>query len=170
MMLTADYLIKKLNLKPHPEGGYFREVYKCSFRVDGSALPPKFDGDRSLSSTIYFLLDAGQVSRFHRLKGTEIMFYHHGTPLHLHIIDKNGNYTKSVLGMDIEKGEEPQVILPAGTFFCGIPENRNDFSLVSTMVSPAFEYKDFELFKSREICEMFPNLREKIERLQIEDY
>jgi len=164
-MYTPEYFIKKLDLKPHPEGGYFREIYKSTYQADAQNLPEWYHGGRALSSTIYFLLDVGQVSRFHRLKGDEIMFYHYGSPLDLHAIDADGNYSMVTLGLNIEKGEMPQVLLPAGIYFCGIPADRSSFSLISTMVSPAFEYKDFQLFNAGEICNKFPRLKATIEKL-----
>lgn len=168
-MYTAEDYIAKLELEPHPEGGYFRQVFKSDWNVAEEYLPHDYGGKRSLYSTIYFLLDAGQVSQFHRLGSDEIMFHHAGTSLELYIIDSEGNLTVSSLGMDIEKGDRPQALIPAGTVFCGVPRSRDHFSLVSTMVSPAFEYDDFELFTTREVSEMFPHLRETLDGLWAEE-
>ncbi|MFW6202658.1 MAG: cupin domain-containing protein [Marinilabilia sp.] len=164
-MYTAEYFISKLGLEPHPEGGYFSQIYKSDWQVADEHLPVAYGSERSLYSTIYFLLCAGQVSHFHRLRSDEVMFYHYGTSLELYMIDENGNLSVSSLGMDIEKGDRPQALVPAGTVFCGIPRERDRFSLVSTMVAPAFEYDDFELFQTREVCEMFPHLRGTLEGL-----
>ena len=92
-MLTADDFISALQMEAHVEGGYCRELFKSSEQ----------SGERPLSSSIYYLLKAGQVSRFHRLKSEELWFYHCGAPLLIHQIDAAGNLSTERLGLAVNR-------------------------------------------------------------------
>ncbi|GKX31006.1 cupin [Vallitalea longa] len=142
----AEYFIDKLELIPHVEGGYYRELYKNT----------KQTSDRSLSTTIYYLLKSGQVSKFHKLTSDEIWFYHYGAPLTIHMITSNGEYCNSILGLDIEKNQQPQIIVPAGTIFGAEITDNDTFGLVSCMVSPGFDFNDFHMYTSDELIEEYP--------------
>ena len=125
-MYNAEYFIDNLRLIPHVEGGYYREIYKNIKQL----------GDRPLSTTIYYLLKSGQVSKFHKLLSDEIWFYHYGSPLIIHMIGISGEYCNYILGMDIVNQQKPQIIVPAGTIFGAEVMDINTFGLVSCMVSP----------------------------------
>lgn len=163
-MFDAGYFISALNLEPHVEGGYFREIYRSPQKIDGKGLMWSVEGERPLVTTIYFLLKSGQVSKFHRLKSDEIWFYHYGPPLIIHMIDPQGNLISRRLGLDIQKLESPQLLVPANTVFGAEVAEDNSFSLVSCMVSPGFDYGDFELFKSSELVRLYPDHKNLIER------
>jgi uncharacterized protein len=105
-MYTADYFISKLGLEEHIEGGYFKEIYRNAYKMSDQSYAYKFEGERALSTTIYFLLKSGQVSKFHKLKFDEIWFYHYGCPMIIHMIDDKGMYKSVKLGLDIENGEK----------------------------------------------------------------
>lgn len=154
--MTAEYFIDKLGLKPHIEGGYFKELY-------GNSL--KSPEGRPLSTTIYYLLKSGQVSKFHRLKSDEIWFYHCGSPLLVHQIDQGGTLSTVALGLMAEMGEHPQLLVPGNTVFGAEVKNEDSFCLVSCMVSPGFDYQDFTLFSSDELCAIFPGHSAVIRRL-----
>ena len=164
-MLTADYFVKKLRMEPHPEGGYYKEIYQNPITIDNTSLPPGFEGNRKLSSTIYFLLKAGQVSQLHRLSSDEVWFFHYGSSLEMHLIDERGTHAVKKLGLNPEKGESPQLLVPANMIFGARPVEQSGFTLVSTMVSPAFEFRDFELYKAEDVCVMFPHLRETVSKI-----
>ncbi len=164
-MLTADYFVEKLRMKPHPEGGYYREVYQNPLTISESCLPSSFDGKRKLASTIYFLLEQDQVSQLHWLRSDEVWFFHHGSVLDIHLIDQSGNHSIKKLGLDPGKGEYPQILVPADMIFGARPVDKNGFTLVSTMVSPAFEFRDFELYKTEDVCKRFPHLRSALSKI-----
>lgn len=164
-MYTAEYFISKLGLDGHIEGGYYKELYRTSFSVSVEGSKFNIDSDRALSTTIYYLLKSGQVSKFHKLKSDEIWFYHYGCPMIIHIIDENGVYKALKLGLDLENGESPQILVPADTIFGAEPLHRDSFSLVSCMVSPGFDFRDFTLYESKELCAMFPQSKDLICRL-----
>ena len=126
--MTADDLIARLKLQPHPEGGYFRETFR-----DAAA-----GGGRAASTAIYFLLKAGQHSRWHRVDAAEAWHFYRGAPLELRI-----GKAVHVLGAAIEKGEEPQVIVPPGQWQAA--RSLGDYTLVGCTVAPGFEFSGFEM-------------------------
>lgn len=104
-MDKSQYWIDLLNLTPHPEGGFFREIYSSNIFVDGNLISSEFNGRRNLSTSIYFLLKSGEVSRLHRLRSDEIWYYHTGSTLTLYTIDVDGKQNETILGKNIEKNE-----------------------------------------------------------------
>lgn len=104
MKHSAEYYIEHLEMEPHVEGGYFKE---CLLEKE----------DRDLWSSIYFMLAKGEVSHFHRLKSDEVWYYHDGNALTIYMIDEEGKLTAAKLGLDLEKGEVPQVLVPKGMIF-----------------------------------------------------
>jgi hypothetical protein len=153
---SADYFIEKLALEPHIEGGYYKEIYRNSTMISDDQYLHKFEGERALSTTIYFLLKSGQVSKFHKLKFDEIWFYHYGCGMDIHIIDENGKLKTEKLGLNIENGESPQILVPANHIFGAEPNQNDSFSLVSCLVSPGFDFRDFVLYNENELRTMFP--------------
>ena len=84
-MLTIEQLVEFYQLQPHPEGGYFKETYRSTEKIPLQGLPVRFDGDRSFSTAIYFLLPAGHFSAFHRIKSDELWHFYTGDPLHIYV-------------------------------------------------------------------------------------
>jgi uncharacterized protein len=136
-------LARALDLSPHPEGGWFRETWRSpvSFR------PPAYDGERASATAIYFLLGPGEESAWHRVRSAEIWLWHAGGPLVLRLGGAGadpGLEDEFVLGLDVESGQRPQVVVPANAWQSARPaENRE--VLVSCVVSPGFDFADFEL-------------------------
>lgn len=155
-LFTADYFIRALGLEPHVEGGYCRELFKNPRKIPAELFDSAAEGERPISSTIYYLLKAGQVSKFHRLKSDELWFFHCGDPLLIHRIDEQGELVSQRLGLEVDKGDEPQITIPAGTVFGAELAANGDFCLVSCMVSPGFDFRDFELFTEVELCDQYP--------------
>jgi predicted cupin superfamily sugar epimerase len=140
-MSTPAYYIEKLGLLPHPEGGYYSET----FRSETSLNFPGFDGSRKLSTSIYFLLEAPQVSSLHRIKSDEIWYYHDGGNLEIIELDENDVEHITLLGKDLEGGAVLQHVVKAGRWFgARLPQDSN-FCLVGCQVSPGFDFRDFEL-------------------------
>lgn len=155
MMDNAAYWVKKLGLSPHPEGGFYREVYRSSEMVKSDALAERFTGDRNYLTSIYFLIMYGYPSHFHRIKSDEIWYFHIGKPVTLHLIDLKGNYSLRHLG-DVQAGLDCfQLCVEAGTWFAAELTEENAFSLVSCAVAPGFDFQDFEQAKAaylKQIC------------------
>jgi predicted cupin superfamily sugar epimerase len=132
-MPTAADTIARLGLKPHPEGGHYRETFRDP-RVDASG--------RSVSTAIYFLLARGERSHWHRVDAVEIWHYHAGSALTLHIADEGGQ--RSIrLGSDLTASEQPQAIVPAQAWQAA--ESTGDWTLVGCTVAPGFDFAKFEL-------------------------
>ena len=161
MVHNADYYIMHLAMEEHIEGGYCKEIYQNSMTLKRAG----GEGERCLSSTIYYLLKSGQVSRFHRLQSDEIWFFHAGSSLLVHMIDNQGLLTTARLGLDVSSGELPQVLVPAGTVFGAEVAADDSFTLVSCMVSPGFDYDDFQLYTYPEMLALYPAHGALIRRL-----
>lgn len=129
-MTEADRLIELLNLKPHPEGGYFRETFRDSANVDAKG--------RAHSTAIYFLLKAGQVSRWHRVDAAEVWHFYRGAPLELKI-----GTDRYALGANIDEAQVPQLVVPAGAWQSA--RSLGDYTLVGCTVAPGFEFSKFEM-------------------------
>lgn len=162
-MNKIKQIIKDLDLKAHPEGGYFRETYRSKGEI---MIPDKgFEGIRNYATCIYFLLSSETFSAFHRIKQDEIWHFYDGSPLNLHLITESGNYSKYIIGNKIEDGQQPQFVVPAQTWFAANVINQNDFSLVGCTVAPGFDFKDFELPTRKELLNKFPKHQKIITQL-----
>ncbi|WP_438982754.1 cupin domain-containing protein [Vulcanococcus sp.] len=114
-MRDSAELITQLGLQPHPEGGHFRETYKAEHQV----MTPR--GPRAACTAILFLLRAGERSHWHRIHSDEIWHIHGGGPLVVHELNRSGSARSSHLGMDLAHGEQPQHVVPAGSWFAAEP-------------------------------------------------
>lgn len=147
--MDAAKLIERFQLAPHPEGGFYREVFRDPARVKLS------DGrERSAGTAIYYLLPKGSVSAFHRVRQTEIWHFYGGGPLRLHM-----------LGFDtlVLDAANPQAVVPANTWQAAEPEGGGAFC--GCTVFPGFEFEDFELGRRDDLLEEYPEARDSIERL-----
>ena len=160
----ADKIIKSLNLKKHPEGGYYSEVYRSEEKIEKD-LDKRFTGKHCLYTSIYFLLTENEFSAFHVLKSDEIWHFYEGTALYIHIINKDGSHNIISLGKDLESGEHFQYLIKAGQYFAAEVRDKTTFALVGCTVSPGFEYEDFELCERKPLIERFPQHKVLIERL-----
>jgi predicted cupin superfamily sugar epimerase len=133
-MNHVDKIINMLNLKPHPEGGYFAETF-----VDSA----DFDNKRKIASVIYYLLKYDQYSHWHRVDATEHWFWHAGSPLSL-TVSSNGHDANAVnLGPDILSGQNPQFTVEKYCWQTAV--SLGEWSLVSCVVTPAFSFSGYEL-------------------------
>ena len=149
-MNTVTKYIEKLGLLPHPEGGYYRQLY-------GNDETGKKD-----ISTIYYMLTANDISAFHRLHNVvEIWYFHAGEPLNIYVIDTDGALTVHTLSTEVEM---QVVIIPEQWFAAEIP-SKQGFCLVGCAVDPAFSFENFELAKKSELTKQYPQHMELIERL-----
>ncbi|MFD3450052.1 cupin domain-containing protein [Microbacteriaceae bacterium 4G12] len=164
----AQYWISQLGLLAHPEGGYYKQTYQSEESITSKELSVTYEGNRTLSTSIYFLLTNDHVSHFHRLKSDEIWYFHDGSPLTVHVIHENGQYEQMKLGLEIENGEKPQVIVPKNSIFGSTVDLPNSYALVGCMVSPGFDFVDFELFQREELLSQYPQYKEIITKLTME--
>ncbi|RMI12862.1 MAG: cupin domain-containing protein [Calditrichaeota bacterium] len=161
----AAFWIDRLKLIKHPEGGYFREIYRSGERIPGEALPERFSGSRPFCTSIYFLITGEDFSRFHRLQADEIWHLYAGSSLTIYAINPQGILSQILLGEDIEAGEVFQAVVPAGSWFAARPNDPGGYSLVGCTVAPGFEYGDFELGNREALIRQFPQHSRLIEEL-----
>ena len=161
----ARYWIEKLQLDPHPEGGYFRETYRSDVVLPREVLPSRFEGARAASTAIYFLMEGENFSAFHRLRSDELWHFYAGSPLLVHAINSTGAYWSVQLGNDPEAGEVPQAVVPAGHWFASHVTDWKSWALVGCTVSPGFDFADFEIGSRAKLTELFPQHRDLILRL-----
>ncbi len=155
-------IIKRLRLKPHKEGGYYKEVYRSN---DFCLLKDKKNNQikRRFSTSIYYLLNGNDFSAFHKLKSDEIWHFYEGSALIINFFDKNKNLKKIILG---EKGKEHfQCVIKKGTWFSAEVKNKNSFCLVGCTVSPGFEFEDFEMGTYNKLIKIYPAHKKIIKRM-----
>jgi len=164
-MMKASDLITDLQLKIHPEGGFFRETYRASEQIPTIGLPARFGSKRRFCTAIYYLLQQGDRSVFHRIKSDECWHFYEGESLLVHVIENNGNYYQIKLGRDIAAGETFQFVVPANTWFASEPAPGSSFSLAGCTVSPGFDFADFEIAVKENLLANFPQHAVVINRL-----
>lgn len=148
--LNSAHYITSLGLEPHPEGGYYRQL----FGNDES-------GKKDIS-TIYYMLTANDISAFHRLHDViEIWYYHAGEPLNIYVIDTDGK----LIVHNLSPESEMQVIIQPEQWFAAEIPSKQEFSLVGCAVAPAFTFENFELADKKELLKQFPQYSELIERM-----
>jgi predicted cupin superfamily sugar epimerase len=132
-MATAREIIDKLQLQPHPEGGWYRQTFEDEAGADG----------RAHSTAIYFLLEGGKLSAWHRIDAAEAWHWYAGAPLVLAIAEAGGTARELRLGPDVLAGEEPQGVVPRGWWQSA--RSTGDWSLLGCTVAPGFQFSRFEL-------------------------
>lgn len=150
-MTTVKKWVDQLELTPHPEGGYYKEIIKGE-QDEVTA--------RAAYSSIYFLLTHDNISHFHRIDVDEIWYYHAGDSLTIHMIDANGLYNKVTVGQNIEAGDVLQYVVPKGTIFASSIEDGVGYALVGCMCQPAFDFNNFEMLSTEQLNKQFPHLLE----------
>jgi predicted cupin superfamily sugar epimerase len=162
-LAAKDALIRRFELKPHPEGGFFSETYRSAERVartDGSAQT------RSASTAIYYLLCDGAHSAWHRIKSDELWHFHAGEPLLVHVLDEAGALVTHRLGNALTHADAVfQAVVPAGLWFAAECADPSTFALVGCTVAPGFEFSEFELADVGALKARYPRHAALIERL-----
>ncbi len=164
---TADEWIAALSLAPHPEGGYYREMYRSAGTISAQALPREYGGPRAYVTSIYFLLKSGECSRYHRLRSDELWYFHAGAPLVLSVIGPSGGMTRCRMGFAAAAGDVLQCVVPAEHWFGAAVDEPDSFSLISCAVAPGFDFTDFELGARAAMLATFPQHAASIEALTL---
>lgn len=148
-----QHLIQTLGLSPHPEGGFFKETYRSPVSMDVNGRR------RSVSTAIYFLLRAQDLSVLHRIASDEVWHFYAGQDLEVVAIDAQGDLRRHRLGADVATGAVPQAVIRAGWWFGSRvldPSRADAYALVGCTVAPGFEFEDFELGSRAELLKQFP--------------
>ncbi|KAL5572329.1 hypothetical protein UlMin_021926 [Ulmus minor] len=188
-MATASEIVAKLNLNPHPEGGFYFETFRDdSILLSESQLPPEYKVDRAVSTCIYFLLPSGNVSKLHRIPCAETWHFYLGEPITVLELNKDGQVKLTCLGPDLVGGnQQPQYTVPPNVWFGAFPtkdfsvspdgtllkaaprDGERHYSLVGCTCAPAFQFQDFELAKCSELVSLFPHHEPLISLLTLPD-
>ena len=161
MRYTAKYWIDKLELQHHVEGGSFNEVYRAPLIFH----PKGFDGPRNACTSIYFLLEQGQFSAFHKIRSDEVWHFYAGDSLVVFEINLNGELVTHRLGPDPAKQESFQCVIEAGSWFASRVADNGEYALVGCTVSPGFDFQDFELAERESLSHLYPTHRDLIHSL-----
>jgi predicted cupin superfamily sugar epimerase len=156
--MKPENIIEHFKMEKHPEGGAFLETYRSTESENFEG----FDGERSLATSILFLLKSGEISAFHRIKSDEIWNYHLGDKLEVVEINLNGELIKTVLGNDILNGDKLQYTVKAGHWFAS--HSLGTFSLVGCSVAPGFDFRDFEMAKREDLIKDYIDHSTTIEK------
>jgi uncharacterized protein len=168
-MLTAERLIKLLNLKPHPEGGYYAETYRSKELIAMEALPDRYSGPRSYGTAIYYLLTPQTFSAIHRLATDEIYHFYLGDPVELIRLEPDGSGRLILLGDDVAGGMQVQAVISRGTWQGARLFEGGKYALLGTTVAPSFEFVDFEAGRRSDLILAYPSFRDIIIALTRED-
>jgi predicted cupin superfamily sugar epimerase len=147
-MNKAQNLITHYNMQPHPEGGFYKETYRSQH-----------------STGIYYLLGKGDKSSLHRIKSDELWHFYEGDSLIVVELTQDGGFKETRLGRNLEKGEIFQYVVPGGVWFGAYLPDDSQYALVGCTVSPAFEYKDFEMGNKAELLKNYPQAVSVINKL-----
>jgi predicted cupin superfamily sugar epimerase len=165
MQDTAKRIIERFELQRHPEGGYFREVYRAGLTIDHPAIEGASDRRRSAGTFIYFMLTAGDFSAFHRVSGSdEIWHLYAGGPLELHLVDAAGRHVARRLTTDPTAGE-PAAVVPADWWQAARLAPDSAWAFCGCTVTPGFDFRDFEMPAAEALLEAFPAHAELIRSL-----
>ena len=160
-MRNKEYWINSLGLEPHPEGGFFKETYR-------SKAMEKFTDTmavRNISTGIYFLLTYDSFSAFHRIKSDEMWHFYAGNSISVFVIHSNGVLEEIKLGLDLENGEQPQAVVPAGAWFASRVGTKGGYGLVGCTVAPGFDFEDFQLAHRESLVQRYPQHEQIITEL-----
>lgn len=164
-MLAAKDYIEHYHLTPHPEGGFYKENYRSNLVLKQHSLPETFTGNRNVSTAIFFLLEQGNFSAFHKIISDECWHFYAGQTLKVHIIYPNGVLETILLGNNTILGEQFQFVVPANCWFASEPAESTTFSFVGCTVAPGFDFDDFELAKAAHLMQLYPEHETIIKRL-----
>ncbi len=153
----AKQYINQLQLKAHPEGGYYKRTYQSTLHLPQQQLPISFNGNRLAASAIYFLLTSDSFSAFHKLQADELWHFYAGNTVTLFLISSNGDLNTLQLGNPIQSPKAQfQILVPPQTWFAAAVLEENSYALVGCTLSPAFDFEDFELGKRAYLLKEFP--------------
>jgi predicted cupin superfamily sugar epimerase len=162
MQERAREIIERLGLEPHPERGWYAESYRAVLGVDAQP----HGGRRSASTAIYFLICADQPStKLHRLRSDELFHLYEGGPLDVLLLAEGSAPSVRRLGRDLARGERPQLVIPAGTWFGAELVAGASHCLIGCTVAPGFEFSDFELAQGAALVQQFPEAAARIRRM-----
>ena len=159
LMQDIQTIIDSLNLEPHPEGGFYKEMYRSKIMVGDLKSP----ANKSAHTSIYYLLSGKDFSAWHRIKSDETWYAHLGCDALIYFFDENRLMRTVPFGV---ASKNLQLTIPANTWFAAKPLDENSFCLVSCAVAPGFEFNDFEIAKREDLLKEFGSTSENIQIIE----
>ena len=159
-MLTAEQIIKHLELEPLPvEGGHYRQTYVASDDVAAEALPKRYGRAKPFCTAIYYLLtdQSDSFSALHRLPTDEIYHFYIGDPVEMLLLHPEGLSERVILGQDLQAGQHVQFVVPAGVWMGSHVLEGGQFALTGTTMAPGYDDQDYEGGEAAELERQFPN-------------
>lgn len=153
---AAVSVIEALDLRPHPEGGYYRETYRTDRIIPASVLSPDYPSARHVCTAIYYLLTAEDISRWHRVSSDEMWHFYAGDAFELACLSPDGKLECAELGNGIAAGMCPQIVIPANSWQSARLKPGGEWGLVGCTVAPGFDFADFEMANIVSLCEQYP--------------
>ena len=163
--MDAETIIQQLGLQPHPEGGFYRETYRCDEKIAAAGLPTRYGSDRNLSTAIYYLMTPDSYSALHRVQSDEVFHFYAGDPVTMLQLHGDGRGESIILGQDILAGQQLQVVVPSGAWQGMTLNDGGAFALLGATVSPGFDFADFEGGAGDVLTRQYPSFAAWIERL-----
>lgn len=161
-MPTIDDLISRLNLLPHPEGGYYAET----FRADETTNPGgRYPSDRSTGTAIYYLLTPDTFSGMHILTSDEIFHFYLGDAVEQLHLFADGSHRMVEIGTDIVAGQRPQMVVPKNVWQGARLKPGGQFALLGCTVAPGFDFADFSMGKRADLMKRWPDATDMISAL-----
>ena len=145
-MSSPQEWIKRFNLQKHPEGGWYKEVFRSNVSLGN---------DQSICTHIYFLLEQHDFSAFHRIGSDELWHFYGGDEIMIYEIDESGNRVEHLLGNNLVKGRMPFCLIKKGNWF-GARVTHGEYAIVGCTVAPGFSFSQFELAKAEELSKLYP--------------
>ena len=162
MALTADEIIRLLELHPPSTCGFTNEIYRSAFRLPAANLPIGYDGPRTLGDFLYFLVTPQAHVRLHRIRSDQMYHHYLGDPLEVLLLYADGRSEVRVVGADLNAGMRPQLLIPGGTFHTGRVQAGGQYSLLGTSVWLRAEPSDVEMGEPEKLMSAFPTAKVQI--------
>lgn len=163
--MEADEIIKLLNLRRHPEGGFFKETYRSDECIPQSVLPARYGAARSFYTCIYYMLTAETFSCIHKVASDEIFHFYAGDAIEMLQLFADGSTRSFKIGSNLTAGEVPQVLIPRGVWQGSRLSPGGKFALIGATVAPGFDYADYEEASRAQLLSAYPSERELITAL-----
>ncbi|AQQ70783.1 hypothetical protein SMSP2_01144 [Limihaloglobus sulfuriphilus] len=165
MNITAKDIIQRFKLQAHPEGGYFTETYRSGLAFDNPAVKNTYKTQHCAGTAIYYLLTSGTFSAMHRVASDEIFHFYLGDAVEMLQLLPDGSGKNISIGTDINTGQQPQVLVPAGSWQgCRLAEG-GKFALMGCTVAPGFEFEDFQMADREQLIRKYPDFKKDILQL-----
>ncbi len=165
MNTNANEIIRLLGLIPHPEGGFFKEIYRSQESISRDALPERYNGQRAICTSIFYLLTPNTFSTMHKVRSDELFHFYLGDRVEQLRLYQNGSSEIVYLGQDIAAGDQIQSAVPAGVWQGARLAPGSKFALLGATVAPGFDFDDYEEGTRKELSQAFPEVAGLIECL-----